>query len=152
MTHRLSSVRRRRRGRPPRGQVNVSISERLVAAAADASVFHGACLDTGTERTVIGCQQAAAYARFTGSELHMAEPQKAAFRISGLDYPSLGLLCIRLPLGDDLFLPMDVDVVDVNVPFLYGLDALDANKMHVNKTSIELVCVAFKVSVPVMRK
>lgn len=88
---------------------------------------------------MIGRQQAAAYTRFTGSELHMAEPKNAALRSGGSDYPSLGVLRIRVLLAEDLFLPMNVDVVDVNLPFLFGLDALDVNKMYVNNVSNELV-------------
>lgn len=128
------------------------MSECLLAAAADTNVFLGACLDTGAERTVIGRRQAAAYAHFAGKELHLAEPKNAAFRFGGSDYPSLGVLSIRVPLAGDLFLPMDVDVVDVSVPFLFGLDALDANEMYVNTVTNELVCVAYKLSVPVTRK
>lgn len=152
MTRRLSSICRRRRGRPPRAHVEANVSECLLAAAADTNVFLGACLDTGAERTVIGRRQAAAYAHFAGKELHLAEPKNAAFRFGGSDYPSLGVLSIRVPLAGDLFLPMDVDVVDVSVPFLFGLDALDANEMYVNTVTNELVCVAYKLSVPVTRK
>ncbi len=152
MTRRLSSICRRRRGRPPRDHMGANVSECLVAAAADTNVFLGACLDTGAERTVIGRQQAAAYARFAGNELHLTEPKNAAFRFGGSDYPSRGVLRICVPLADDLFLPMDVDVVDVNIPFLFGLDALDANEMYVNNVANKLICVAYNLSIPVTRK
>eukprot|EP00170_Pyropia_yezoensis_P002171 contig_9156_g2175 len=143
---------RRRRGRPPRDHVEAKVSERLVTAVADTNVFLGACLDTGAERMVLGRQQAHADARFTGTELHLAKPKNAAFRFGASHDPSLGVLPIRVPLADELFLPMDDEVVDVNVPFLFGLDTQDANKMYVNNVSNKLVCVAYEVSISVTRK
>lgn len=69
----------------------------------------------------------------------MAERKNVASLSGGSNHQSLGVLRIRVPMADDIFLPMDADVVVVNVPVLFGLDALDVNKMYVNNVSNELV-------------
>lgn len=126
--------------------------ECLVETAAETDVFQGACLDSRAERTVMGWQQAAAYARFSGMELLLDESGSVVFRFGGTEYPSQGKLHVRVPLANDLHLPLDVDVVDLNIPFLFGLDTMDANKMYLDNVSNKLVCASYQVSVPVVCK
>ncbi|OSX74487.1 hypothetical protein BU14_0287s0006 [Porphyra umbilicalis] len=126
--------------------------ECLVATAPDTKEFQGAFLDTGAERTVIGHRQAAAYARFAGIKMRLDKTSRAVFRFGGPGYPSLGTLHVKVPYANNLFLPMEVDVVALNVPILLGLDTMDANQMFLDDMSNKLVFVAYTVSIQVVRK
>lgn len=48
--------------------------------------------------------------------------------------------------------PLETDVVDINVPLLIGLDFLDEHKMYVNNTTDMLECVNKGIQVPLVRK
>eukprot|EP00170_Pyropia_yezoensis_P004053 contig_16673_g4064 len=39
---------------------------------------------------------------------------------------------MRVPLADDFFMELSMDVVDENVPSLFGLDTLDNIHMYAN--------------------
>lgn len=117
-----------------------------------ADTFEGAFLDTGAERAVIGRCQAAAYARWAGTDLTFSTPDGATFCFGGKSYQSRGVAHIRMPIANSLYLPLDVDVVDLDVPFLLGLHVLDALKMYINSVSNELICVAYNVVMPIVRR
>jgi len=55
-----------------------------------------------------------------------------AFTFGGQRKVSLGIIEIRIPAREGCFLPVAVDVVDLNIPLLLGLDALDAHKLVVD--------------------
>lgn len=105
----------------------------------------------GAERTVIGRRQAAAYAQWAVMDLTLNTPDGATFRLRGKGYKSLGVVHVRIPITNALYLPLDVDVVDLDVPFLLGLNVLDAHKMYINKVSNELVRVTYNVVTPIVR-
>lgn len=95
--------------------------------------FQGACVDTGAQRTVIGKQQAYAYLKWAGLQRRLEQDKTPeVYRFGGSRHASIGTLTIRIPLADDYFLELTVDVVDVNVPLLFGLDTLDKFHMYAN--------------------
>ena len=115
--------------------------------------FQGACLDTGAQRTVIGKPQAEAYLASIGKDIGLdkaKDPRR--FRLGGSDYDTIGAVSIRLPVANDYFLPLIVNVIVLNVPFLLGLDTLDLHRMYVNNVTNRLVCVDEGVAVPLVRK
>jgi hypothetical protein len=87
-------------------------------------VFHGACIDTGAQRTVIGLPQARAYPRLVG-RVFSTRPSASSFRFGDGPQLSLGMFSIRFPLPGNRFIYRDVDVVPVDIPLLLGLDLMD---------------------------
>jgi len=73
-------------------------------------------------------------------------------RLRGSDYDTIGAVSIRLPDADDYFLPLIVNVMALNVPFLLGLDTFDLHRMYVNNVTNRLMCVDKGVAVPLVRK
>eukprot|EP00170_Pyropia_yezoensis_P002014 contig_8608_g2018 len=59
---------------------------------------------------------------------------------------------MRIPITDCFMILIEVDVVDINVPLILGLDFLDEHKMYVNNTTNMLVCVNEGIQVPLVRK
>lgn len=115
--------------------------------------FQGACVDTGAQRTVIGKQQAYAYLKWAGLQRRLEQDKTPeVYRFGGSRHASIGTLTIRIPLADDYFLELTVDVVDVNVPLLFGLDTLDKFHMYANTVLNRLVCEAYSVTMPLVRK
>lgn len=82
----------------------------------DEATFHGACMDTGATKTVIGPSQAAAYARFTNNERALLPSELKAFRFGGATRRSIGLLEARIPIAADLCVCLAVEVVDLDEP------------------------------------
>lgn len=58
----------------------------------------------------------------------------------GTILPSLGINNMRVPIAPTLYANLLVDVVDVDVPFLMGLDALDAPGLYINNADNMLNC------------
>lgn len=56
----------------------------------------------------------------------------ASFLIGGVSTPSLGTVRVRVPVSRTLYADSCVDVVDLDVPFLFGLDMLDRLSLYVN--------------------
>lgn len=97
-------------------------------------------MDIGATRSVIGRKQAAAYARLTRSDAPLAAAKPANFMFGGVIAPSVGTIDVRVPIAPDYYAPMTVDVVELDVPFLFGLDALDAFGVYVNNLENSLKC------------
>jgi Aspartyl protease len=88
--------------------------------------FHGACIDTGAQMTVIRIIQAIASCHMIGIPFN---PRRSAhsFCFGSGDQRSLGTIPIRIPTVNGAFPPVQVDVVNTNIPFLLGLDFLKRN-------------------------
>lgn len=115
--------------------------------------FQGACLDIGAELTVVGLPQAKAYLSRQGDTRGIrAAEQRRVYRFGAGRHPAVGAIPGRIPVTGDFCIPLVVDVIDLNVPLLLGLDVLDAYKIYVNNTINRLVFVNKGVSVPVVRK
>lgn len=112
--------------------------------------FHGVCLDTEAQKTVIGESQAGAYCRFVGVKIK-PRPSRSFFRFgSGLG-KSLGTIQLRIPTPDISFMLLTVDVVRADVPFLVGLDVLDTFKL-VDTVENNLKCALADWFIPAVRK
>jgi len=57
---------------------------------------------------------------------------------------------IDVPLGSSFIMRLTVEVVDLNVTFLLGLDVLDKYRLYVHTVSNRLVCVNEGVDIPVV--
>jgi hypothetical protein len=93
--------------------------------------WHGACFDTGAQKTVIGEKQARAYCRYMGTKFK-TKPSRHIFKFGVDVQESMGTLPIRIPTPNNSFLLLQVEVVPVNVPFLIGLDVLDIFSLNVD--------------------
>lgn len=93
------------------------------------SHWEGDCSDSGAQKTVIGLPQAKSYCKFLGIKFQTKKNNKA-YQF-GIDrQKSLGSIQIRIPTPHNSFLPIRVDVVPTNIPFLLDLDLLDQGKMY----------------------
>ena len=94
-----------------------------------ANVYHntflGACIDSAAEKSVIGKPQAELYSQLYGLPFNL-EPSKArpSFSFGTHRHIGLGKLDIRVPISEDYFLPLKIEVVNIDIPFLLGLDSM----------------------------
>ena len=117
----------------------------------NSSVFHGACVDTGAQKTVIGKPQAVAYSRMVGVKFKPSR-SRHSFRFGSDVQSSLGSMPIRIPTGNGGFLPLNVEVVDIDVPLLIGLDFLKKEKLYPDTVDNKLVCKESAWHVPLTQK
>jgi hypothetical protein len=101
----------------------------LPAKLPDTRNFRGAVIDTGATRSVIGLPEARRYCEQRGVQLEL--------KISARQYKfgddvrqSIGLMQIQIPTPDSV-LNISVDVVDMDVPLLIGLDVLVRYRLQV---------------------
>lgn len=96
--------------------------------------FLGACVDSAAQRTVIGKQQAAAYCSEYGNEMDIVpyHGDGPTFCFGTHRHISAGYINIRIPVGDDSFIRVTTAVVDINIPFLFGLENLMKYKMVID--------------------
>lgn len=109
-------------------------------------------MDTGATRTVIGHQQAVAYSRLADVPLSASTDKPANFLFGGVVTPSVSQVTIRVPLSPKHRVNMRVDVVDLAIPFLFGLDALDRLGLYVNNIEDRLKCDKRHIATPLTRK
>lgn len=114
-------------------------------------MFHGACLDTGAQRCVIGLNQARAYCRAMQIPFKM-KPSRVQFRFGDGTYSALGSLKISIPTPQGSSISWNFDVVKADVPMLIGLDLLDEFKLVVNNVTNKLMCLTQKWSLPIIRQ
>lgn len=145
----------RRTDPPDRGEDNecLLVDEVCVNALASSELFHGACLDTGAQRSVIGMHQAEAYVVKHGTTKQLKQTKdKVVFRFGGGRHPTVRTLEMRLPVTQDFFIPLTVGVIALNVSMLLGLEKMDEHRMYFNNATNHLVCVDEGVNSPVVRK
>lgn len=113
--------------------------------------WHGACLDTGAQTTVIGLRQAKAYCKYMKIEFN---PKKSSnkYRFGDDQQQSIGTITIRIPIMDNLVISKKVDVVPANVRFLIGLDFLDKYRFYINNVENNLCIPILNVKIPIIRK
>jgi len=112
----------------------------------------GACMDTGATRSVIGRRQATAYATLVGTPARESPEQAPAYRFGGVLTPCSGMIDIRVPVGTSYFVALRVAVVELDVPILFGTDALDALSLYVNNVENALKCDYREIVLPLVRK
>ena len=94
-----------------------------------ANVYHntflGACIDSTTEKSVTSKPQTELYSQFYVLPFSL-EPSKArpSFSFGTYRHIGLGKLDIRVPISEDYFLPLKIDIVNIDIPFLLGLDSM----------------------------
>lgn len=97
------------------------------------ALFLGACIDTSAQRSVIGRKQAVAYCAFSGILFQVDTVCKhRVYKFGEKRYKGLGTLLIRIPVDADRFISADVEVVDLDVPFLIGLEFLVQHGMLID--------------------
>ena len=85
--------------------------------------FEGACIDSGAQRSVIGFDQAVAYAQLVQRKWkHVEAPRR--YRFGDGVRPSCGTIEVRIPLDRDSYLRLNVDIVHADIPLLVGLEFL----------------------------
>jgi len=124
----------------------------LLSTTQGADHFRGACMDTGATRTVIGRQQADAYSRLVGINLRAPPKHPTSYLFGGVLTPCTGTVDIRVPVSPSQYAAMRVAIVDLSVPFLFGLDALDAFSLYVNNVDNALKCDTRGIQTPLTRK
>jgi len=113
-------------------------------------IFHGAAVDTGAQRSVVGRQQALAYCNEVGVPFKPS-PSRTRFRFGAGRSQSLGKIPFAIPTPQSI-LTLWVDVVPQDIPLLIGLDVLDKYSLQVLSVYNELECVREKWRVPVIRQ
>ena len=114
--------------------------------------FLGACLDTEATLSVVGREQAEEYCRMMDVPLVVEPKRNITFKFSSERKPSKGLVKFWIPYAGDKIINISLDVVDINVPLILGLDKLDEYKMYVNNVENILVCTEPEHKHPITRK
>jgi hypothetical protein len=102
----------------------------------DSICFEGACLDSGSEKSVCGFAQAKLYARRTQVPLRMAKA-RIQFKFGNMTLISIGSIMFNLPTPRGV-IRTKVHVVQADVPLLLDLDILDKYKLVVNNVDDQL--------------
>ena len=104
--------------------------------------FERACLDIGASRSLIGRPQAESYYKFMGLPLviHTPRTTRPIFRFGKDRQGSIGTCHLRIPYAGSNFMMLELDVVDIDVPLLLGLDTLDKYSLYCNNVKNQLVC------------
>lgn len=124
----------------------------LFTCTPDRHDFLGACMDSGAARSVVGRNQARAYTRLTGTLTMANMTTPAKFMFGGTITPSLRTINMRVPIASTLYANLLIDVADVDVPFLMGLDALDALGLYIKNVDNMLKCDKRGIATPLTRK
>lgn len=93
--------------------------------------FHGACIDSGAQHTVIGKQQAELYAQFADVNIAPSGSRRV-YRFGNVSHECCSEISIRLPINLQFFSHIQVEVVPVNILFLLGLDLLTKFKIIID--------------------
>lgn len=113
--------------------------------------FAGACLDTGAQRSVCGLSQAQAYSNEHPGSFSATE-SNVRFRFGEQVVPAIGLIRIRIPITASLHLDLAVDVVDLDIPLILGLDILRGKGLLVDYINNELKFCNHDLSLPITSK
>jgi hypothetical protein len=95
------------------------------------------CCDTGAPTTVAGIQMAKAACKKLNVPYKLKESARA-FRFEDTRRKSIGTLKLPFPTPAGIS-DMSLDVVDLDIPVLLGLDTLDSMKAYLNTVENELV-------------
>eukprot|EP00170_Pyropia_yezoensis_P000100 contig_943_g101 len=104
------------------------------------------------ESAATGAQEADTDAGATQQHDKAEADTLLATPVNGSKATGGGQDAMRIPITNCFMILIEVDVVDINVPMLLGLDFLDENKMYVNKTTNTLICLNESIQVPLVRK
>ena len=113
--------------------------------------FHGACLDSGAQRSVLGLKQAKDYC-FANYLPFKPKKSLCSFCFGDGTHHSLGKITIRIPTPGPDILKFSVDVIRPDVTLLIGLDLMDQEQIVPNNVSNKLERKYFGWSIPIIRK
>ena len=85
--------------------------------------FLGICMDNGAENTVAGKDQFLAYCNHIGTDPTL-RPTTRKLKFGNVTHRSLGQATIRFPIDDKTFFEYESEVVDVDIPVIFGLDSM----------------------------
>lgn len=87
--------------------------------------FHGACIDSGVQLTVIGRNQMLAYCKLVGRKF---KPRsiKRWYRFRNKRHKEIGRATLKMPISTSYTINICADVFDSNVLFLLGLDIMES--------------------------
>lgn len=85
--------------------------------------FNGACVDSGTEVTVMGMPQARLYCELFGTQFVPLKSNRV-YKFGGQRYQGLGTIDVKIPISFDHYVSIPAEVVDCDVPLLLGLDQI----------------------------
>ena len=113
--------------------------------------FQGACIDTGAQQCVVGLKQAKAYCKERRCKFKLL-PSRIEFRFGDGSFRSLGAIPIRIPTPNGSFIEHRFDVVDADIPLLFGLDLLDSAGLIVDNVNNCLENKILGYTMPIVRK
>lgn len=118
---------------------------------ANHSQWEGACLDTGTQKTVIGYSNRKRTVSSQNKNLKNTT-SNSTYRF-GNDYQqSVRSLNICISLSENIFKAEMVDVLHAEIPFVIGLDTMDKYKMTVDNVQNTICFHKLQLETPLVRK
>ena len=114
--------------------------------------FLGASLDTGATVSIVGREQAEEYCRMMDIPLVIEPKRNRTFKFGSERKLSKGVVKFWIPYAGDKIINTSLDVVDINVPLILGLDELDEYITYVNNVEVILVCTEPEHKHPINRK
>lgn len=94
--------------------------------------FNGECMDTGSQRAVVGKPQAEEYYHLIGITALIKTYSWTLFKFGKKRVASIGKVKLRVQYADNMYIDLNVGAVEIDVPFIFGLDAMDKYSFHVN--------------------
>jgi hypothetical protein len=124
----------------------------MITLASSQNVFQGAVLDTGAEKSVVGIEQARAYASNSGIPFVMETISGARRFRFGKDEAVAQVSFIFIVPTPNGPLRVRADVVTTPIPLLIGLDVLDKYKLNVLTVENQLTSVSHGWKIPLERR
>lgn len=115
------------------------------------SAFHGACIDTGPQRSVCGVNQARAYQKQNLCAIVKGKPN-VQFRFGEQVASRIGKVNIKIPINDNNHLSLMIYVVDLDIPLVIGLDVLRGHRLLVNYIENTIYFCDHKIYRPIKQK
>ena len=84
--------------------------------------FDGIMIDNGASKTPSGLPSCLRYCAHTGKMPTLKPSTRSFTGIGHGKIKSLGLADVRMPISEELFLEFDVDLINQDVPLMFGLD------------------------------
>lgn len=112
----------------------------LEALCAIDGEFHGSCVDTAAQRSVIGKLHAQAFCQISRVQFQLKDYGNGRiYKFDDQRFTSLGYMPIRIPVGDTSFLKFEFEVVDVDVSLHVGMEFLDSFSVSIDIGRSKLV-------------
>lgn len=92
------------------------------------ATFEGACLDSGSQQSVIGHAQACAYHNSTGRQVRPVN-DPLLFTFGDVERPSVFILDAGIPVPNGLHISVRVHVLKYDIPKLIGMEVLGAERL-----------------------